>query len=96
MGGNATADLNGYQYLSIPRALEIARNSEGGVDPVIANYLEKAIQEVWARLHSQPQTYIFTKDEFSLFTYYGARFQNSEIARRAVQRFWNYYQGNSS
>jgi hypothetical protein len=93
MGGNASADINGYGYLSIQRALEIARNSEGGVDPVIVSYLEKAIQEVWARLHANPN-YILTKDEFSLFTYYRARFQNSEVARRAVQRFWDYYQGN--
>ena len=89
MGGNSGAD----GYLTIQRALDIARNSEGGVDPTISSYLERVLREVWARLHAQPNTYIFSKDEFALFNYYRARFQSSDIAQRAVQRFWDHYVG---
>jgi hypothetical protein len=93
MGGNGGADTDGYGYLTIQRALDIARNSEGGVDPVISNYLEKALREVWARLQAQPNTYILSKDEFALFNYFRARFQSSDIAQRAVRRFWDHYEG---
>jgi hypothetical protein len=92
MGGNGDT-ANGYGYLTVQRALDIARNSEGGVDPVISSYLEKAILEVWSRLHAQPQTYILSKDEFALFNYFRARFQSSDIAQRAVKRFWDHYEG---
>jgi len=89
MGGNSGAD----GYLTIQRALDIARNSEGGVDPVISSYLDRAVREVWARLHAQPNTYILSKDEFALFNYFRARYQSSDITQRAVQRFWDHYQG---
>lgn len=85
--------INGFGYLTIQRALDVARNSEGGVDPLISNFLEKELRAVWARLHAQPNHYILTKDEFALFNYFRARFQTSEIAQRAIQRFWDHYQG---
>jgi hypothetical protein len=88
MGGN---EINGA--FTIQRALDIARNSEGYVDPTIHQYLERALQDVWARLHQAPDTYLFTKDEFALFNYYRNRFTSSEIAQRAVRRFWDNYQG---
>jgi hypothetical protein len=91
MGGN---EVNGS--FTIQRALDIARNSEGYVDPTIHQYLEHALQDVWARLYQAPDTYLFTKDEFALFNYYRNRFATSEIAQRAVQRFWNNYQGDYS
>ncbi|KAF2490871.1 hypothetical protein BU16DRAFT_469797 [Lophium mytilinum] len=92
MGGNAEI-VDGYGYLTVQRALDIARNSEGGVDPVISSFLEKAILDLWARLHAQPNTYILSKDEFALFNYFRARFQSSDIAQRAVKRFWDHYEG---
>jgi len=93
MGANGAELVDGYGYLTVQRALDIARNSEGGVDPVISNYLEKSILEVWARLHAQPNTYILSKDEFALFNYFRARFASSDIAQRAVKRFWDHYEG---
>jgi len=79
--------------LTIQRALDIARNSESGVDSYTACYLNQALGNVWARLQAAPDTYILTKDEFALFNYFRDRFAASEIAQRAVRRFWdNYYQ----
>ncbi|KAF2204741.1 hypothetical protein GQ43DRAFT_121204 [Delitschia confertaspora ATCC 74209] len=93
MGGNANIDGSA---LTLQRALDIARNSEGGVDPAITAFLERKLGEVWAKLQAQPNTYVFTKDEFALFNYYRARFGSSEIARSATQRFWDNYNGGSS
>jgi hypothetical protein len=88
MGGN---EVDGY--FTIQRALDIARNSEGFVDPTVTTYLERSLRDVWARLAAAPDTYILTKDEFALFNYFRQRFTTSYIAQQAVQRFWNNYQG---
>ncbi|PGH17024.1 hypothetical protein AJ79_01408 [Helicocarpus griseus UAMH5409] len=70
-------------------ALEQARNTEGDqIDPRIASILENAINEIWRRVQAQPETYILTHDEFSLFNYYRHRYPNP-IAQRAVERYWN-------
>lgn len=95
MGVNGHAEVNGYGYLTIPRALELARNTEGGVDPNIKSYLEKALIEVWARLQAQPDSYVLSRDEFALFNYYRRRFEGSEVAQRAIQRFWDHYHGHT-
>ncbi|KAF2266671.1 hypothetical protein CC78DRAFT_122589 [Lojkania enalia] len=92
MGGNSDY-IEGYGHVSLQRALDIARNSEGGIDPRINQYLERKIAELWAKLQGQPHTYIFTKDEGALFNYYRQRFQGSEIAQSAIARFWNHYHG---
>ncbi|KAF2398951.1 hypothetical protein EJ06DRAFT_557490 [Trichodelitschia bisporula] len=76
------------------RALDIARNSEGIVDPVISSYLERSLRDVWARIEAQPEAYVLSKDEFALFNYFQHRFLTSRIAQRAVQRFWENYHGN--
>jgi hypothetical protein len=88
MGGN---EVDGY--FTIQRALEIARNSEGVVDPIVSSCLERCLRDVWARLEAYPENYILTKDEFALFNYFRHRFTNSNTAQRAVQRFWDHYQG---
>ena len=82
---------------SVRRALESARNSEDGrVDERVARLLETAITELWRVMQSQPDTYILTKDEFALFNYFRDRFGDSPVARRAVERFWNNFQGSPS
>jgi hypothetical protein len=88
MGGN---EVDGY--FTIQRALELARNSEGVVDPTVSSCLERSLRDVWARLEADPDSYVLTKDEFALFNYFRHRFTNSNIAQRAVQRFWDNYQG---
>jgi hypothetical protein len=88
MGGN---EVDGY--FTIQRALDIARNSEGIVDPTVSSYLERALRDVWARLEAAPESYVLTKDEFALFNYFRHRFTTSNVAQSAVQRFWDNYQG---
>jgi len=88
MGGN---EVDGY--FTIQRALDIARNSEGVVDPTVSSYLERALRDVWASIEAAPEDYVLTKDEFALFNYFRHRFTTSNIAQSAVQRFWDNYQG---
>lgn len=88
MGGN---EVDGH--FTIQRALDIARNSEGVVDPTVSSCLERSLRDVWARVEANPENYILTKDEFALFNYFRHRFTNSSTAQRAVQRFWDNYQG---
>ncbi|KAF2736361.1 hypothetical protein EJ04DRAFT_171350 [Polyplosphaeria fusca] len=92
MGNNAEY-IDGYGSLTLQQALDIARNSERGVDPRINAHLERKISELWSKLNAQPNTYIFTKDEGALFTYYRQRFHGSPVAQQAVARFWNHYHG---
>jgi hypothetical protein len=92
MGGNAEY-IAGYGYLSLQDAVHLAQNSEGGVDQRLAQFLETKLAEVWAKLQSQPHTYIFPQDEFALFNYYKARFGDSEIVRNATKRFWDNHRG---
>ncbi|KAE9986505.1 hypothetical protein EG328_005391 [Venturia inaequalis] len=88
MGGN---DVD--SHFTIQRALEIARNSEGVVDPTVSSCLERSLRAVWTRLEANPDNYVLTKDEFALFNYFRHRFTSSNTARRAVQRFWDNYRG---
>ena len=89
------AEPNGVGVLTLQRALDVARNSEGTLDPAIAAYLERELANTWARILHQPDTYLMTKDELSLFNYYRARFErnprDSAIARAAIDRFWRHY-----
>ncbi|KAI9688479.1 MAG: hypothetical protein M1822_001428 [Bathelium mastoideum] len=92
--GNGS-DPNGVGVLTLQRALDIARNSEGSLDPTISNYLESQLANIWARILQQPDSYLMNKDELSLFNYYRARFdrnpRDSAISRAAIDRFWRHY-----
>jgi hypothetical protein len=80
---------------SVRRALESARNSEDGrVNPEASTLLEVAIEELWRKIQARPDTYVLTRDEFSLFNYFlRERFRDSPIARSAVERYWRAVQG---
>ena len=76
--------------ISTPQALELVRNNEAGeVHPVVHNILEEAILTLWQKIQAYPDSYVMAKDEFAVFNYFRARFRGSEVARRAVGRFWN-------
>lgn len=82
------------QQAAIRQALERARNCEDGtVDAQTAALLETAIAELWSRIQAEPDSYILNSDEFALFNYFLGRYRGSNIAQRAVARFWNNYQG---
>lgn len=92
MGGN-TEYIAGHGYLSLSQAVHVAQNSDGGVDQRLAQYLEKQLAVVWAKLNAQPHTYILPSDEFALMNYYRTRFGDNEIVRNATKRFWDNHKG---
>ncbi|KAF2692278.1 peptide-N4-(N-acetyl-beta-glucosaminyl)asparagine amidase A [Lentithecium fluviatile CBS 122367] len=84
-----TEYIGGYGHLSLAQAVNLAQNSEGGVDQRLAQHLEKKLGEVYARLQAQPNSYILPPDEFALINYYRSRFGDSEIIKSATKRFWD-------
>ncbi|XP_014558656.1 hypothetical protein COCVIDRAFT_24903 [Bipolaris victoriae FI3] len=78
MGGN-TEHIVGHGYLSLGQAVNVAQNSEGGVDQRLAQFLEKRLAEVWAKLNAHPGSYVLPPDEFALLNYYRTRFGDNEI-----------------
>lgn len=90
MGGNEHNNYTGS--LDIQRALDIARNTEGDLDPRISDYLENNLSQVWRRIQANPDSCILTKDEFAVFNFFRARFHGSEMAEKTVARFWQHHQ----
>jgi hypothetical protein len=90
MGGNGTKDLN-MASLTIQKALDIARNSEGDIDPAVSAYLEQQLADIWARIEAEPDSYILSKDEFAVLNFYRHRSMNPALAQSAVRRFWDNY-----
>lgn len=75
--------------LTISKAIEIAyQNKHNHIDPALATFLDQTIDGIWQRVKAQPSTYLFTREEFAVFTYYRSRFDDNEIAQQAVRRFW--------
>lgn len=87
MGGNAN-NVDGVGALNYQRAIDIARNTEGDLDPNVNEYLEKAVSDIWGRIQMQPDSYILTKDEFAVFNFYIRRFEGLPQAQQAVARYW--------
>ncbi|PGH05628.1 hypothetical protein AJ80_08320 [Polytolypa hystricis UAMH7299] len=82
---------------TVRRALESARNSENGhIDARVNTILNNAINELWRRVQAQPDSFVLSRDEFALFNYFQDRFRGSTVAQRAVERFWNNFQGSPS
>ncbi|PLN80874.1 hypothetical protein BDW42DRAFT_194084 [Aspergillus taichungensis] len=78
------------------QALEEARDRDDeNIPPHIKKVLETAIDELWTRVQSQPDSYVLDRDEFALFNYHRERFRGSPIAQRAVARFWDNYRRDS-
>lgn len=92
MGGERSSQSVFADSDAIRGALEIARNSEtGDLDAAVRDLLDKAIGEIWERIHQNPTTYILTRDEFAVFNYFIDRFQGNELAQAAIQRYWDDY-----
>jgi hypothetical protein len=89
-------DIDNAALLDIQRALDIARNTEGDLDHSVEKYLEDQLADVWIRLESRPNTYVLSKDEFAIFNYFVGRYQDSEVAEKAIARFWSSYQDTNS
>lgn len=87
MGGD-TNNVDGVGALNYQRAIDIARNTEGELDPTVNEYLEQAVSDIWSRIETQPDSYILTKDEFAVFNFYIRRFEDIPQAQHAVARYW--------
>ena len=90
MGGNGITNVEGVGALTYQRAIDIARNTEGDLDPTVSNYLEGAIRQIWTCVNQQPDTYILSKDEFAVFNYYIRRFEGLAVAESAIERYWRH------
>ena len=89
MGTNST-NVDGVGALNYQRAIDIARNTEGDLDPSVYEYLEQALSDIWERIQSEPNTYILSKDEFAVFNFYVRRFEGVPQAEQAVARYWQH------
>ncbi|KAK3673812.1 hypothetical protein LTR78_006367 [Recurvomyces mirabilis] len=85
MGGNQTTNVDG-------RALDIARNTEGDLDPSVREYLESALNDIWGRIQQHPDSYLLSKDEFAVFNFYIQRFNGLQEAEQAIARYWHHAQ----
>lgn len=90
MGANTNVQVDGIGVLNYQRAIDIARNSEGELDPSVSAYLEGALTDIWRRVTIQPDDYVMTKDEFAVFNFYRRRFDDNEVAENAVARYWQH------
>ena len=89
MTGNGTARLEHIAALTYQRALDLARQTEGELDPDLRKYLEQALQTIWQNIKHRPDSYILTSDEFAVFNFYQDRFRCDELAERAIARYWH-------
>lgn len=79
---------------TVAQALEVARDSpEGAQEPSIVNILERAITHIWNKVLAQPQTYVMTQGEYSVFNYFQQRFQEQDLAVAARKRYWDHTRG---
>lgn len=92
MGRDDSVQGDAAGALNIQRALDIARNTEGDLDPNVAQYLDKQLTELWTRIQARPEDYVLTKDEFAIFNFNIRRFEGSDVAEKAIARFWSNHQ----
>ncbi|KAG4266475.1 hypothetical protein FPRO03_01759 [Fusarium proliferatum] len=73
----------------VAQSLEIARESPDGASyPSIREILESALEEIWAKVQDQPDSYVMTRDEFAVFNFFQHRFAGDKMAISARKRFW--------
>ena len=88
MASKSGTNVDNAGNLTYQRAVDIARNTEGDLDPSVQSYLDGALNEIWNRINLQPDSYILTSDEFAVFNFFRLRFQGNSVAEQAVARYW--------
>lgn len=96
MGGKNSTSVDGVGHLTYQRAIDIARNTEGDLDPTVHSYLESALSDVWHRISLQPESYVLNRDEFAVFNFYRTRFEGNPVAEQAVDRYWRHNTADSA
>ena len=80
--------------LTVPEALVIVKQHQHGeIDPGVTSFLAGRAHEIWQNIQAQPSTYVLTREEFAVFTYYRGLFGHDPVAQQAVQRFWEQQDG---
>lgn len=93
MGGQPSVSQD---RMTIQRALDLARDSEpDSIPPAAMQTLEAAINVIWQRIQTSPDSYVMNNQEFAVFNFFQARFSGNEVARRAIGRYWNQFSGNA-
>ena len=87
-GDTGETNVDGVGLLTYQRALDLARNAEGDLDPNVSQYLEKALDDIWGNINAAPETYVLSKDEFAVFNFYAQRFEGQPLAQQAIDRYW--------
>ncbi|PQE26178.1 peptide-N4-(N-acetyl-beta-glucosaminyl)asparagine amidase A protein [Rutstroemia sp. NJR-2017a BBW] len=96
MGTNGNNGTSSTNDLSVPQALELARESEQGAEnPAVIRVLENAIETIWGKLQAEPTSYVMTREEFAVFNYFQRRFEGHELAVDARRRYWDSFQGST-
>ena len=91
MSGRPNPDVaNGLTY---QRAIDIARSTEGELDPAVKQYLDDALASIWSRIEQEPDSYVLTEDEFAVFNFFAHTFDNypeedKRLAEQAIARYW--------
>ncbi|KAK5678030.1 hypothetical protein LTR17_027671 [Elasticomyces elasticus] len=91
MNGIST-NVDDVGTLNYQRALRIARNTEGDLDPDVHEYLERALNDIQGRFQQHPDSYILTKDEFAILNFYLHRFEGHPDVEAAISRYWQHAQ----
>lgn len=86
--GTGETNVDGVGILTYQRALDLARNAEGELDPNVSRYLENALNDIWTKVTTQPETYVLSRDEFAVFNFYAQRFEGQPVAQQAIDRYW--------
>ena len=94
--GTNPINVDGVGALNYQRAIDIARNTEGDLDPTVHEYLEQAVADIWGRIQSEPNSYILSKDEVAVFNFYIRRFEGIPQAEQAVARYWQHTHAHES
>lgn len=69
--------------------LERLRNKRRGLrDRVNRDILWVVFEDLWAALMAEPDTFVMTLREFTIFNYFQWRYWGLPVAQRAMERFW--------
>lgn len=80
----------------VPEAIDdFKQHQHGEIDPAVTSFLERRAHEIWQRTQAQPSTYVLTREEFAVVTYYRERLKDDEVVHQAVRRFWDHYNGST-
>ncbi|KAK3621246.1 hypothetical protein LTR56_022907 [Elasticomyces elasticus] len=88
-GVSTNVDVGALNY---QRALRIARNTEGDLDPDVREHLERALNDIRGHVRQRPDSYILTKDEFAILNFYLDRFEGHPDVEAAISRYWQHAQ----